>query len=333
MRTLYFNLLYVACLLACLAVVEVAKAGFAPRPEPELPPQAVEDVIAVPPKPKGVDLQVGEGDGEGDEYIYTEEACREHAAGQYRDICFHQLARQRAPTDLPGALGACDEIPPPRVKGDPDTLFECQSDVAELHAPSDLDAALAVCPSIPWRKWRDQCQFGISLAMRPSRPRWAFQNCDNAGKWHLFCRHDVNGEIAQSGDLEMAVAHCLATEGSLLKRSTCWHGISKYIGRVSIDDAFAACDRVPDAPEADGAQYYREQCYHGLGWAGAEQEGLGFMPTCARAAAFRDSCLLGIAYHERRLSIDNGLTACAEVVRADLKEQCEQMVREGSINQ
>ena len=55
---------------------------------------------------------------------------------QYRDICFHQLARQRADTDLDGGLAACGQISKKL------TEFECMSDVAELYAKNGRDKAL-----------------------------------------------------------------------------------------------------------------------------------------------------------------------------------------------
>lgn len=324
MRWLPFNLLYILCLSICLAGVEVAKASLEPRPEPTLPPQPVEDVIAIPPKPEGAEPVLGEG--EGDEYRYTEQACLAHEPGAYRDICFHQLARQRAYTDLPGALAACEQIPRPSEKDDRDTHGECMSDVAELFAPADRDAALAVCPTIARKKWRDQCVFGISLALSTLDSRWAFRNCDGAGKWRDFCRHDVNGEIAVV-NTDLALAHCAAEEGDLLRRKTCWHGIGKYIARVDVDAAFAACDRVPPGPD----NLYRENCIHGLGWGASETRGADFVPECARAGAEQPSCLLGIAYNLRRFDQDTALTLCDQVTRTDLQAQCRQMVSQGSI--
>ena len=106
-------------------------------------------------------------------------------------------------------------------------------------------------------KWRDQCVFGIALTYSVTDSPWAFRLCDQAGQWRDFCRHDVNGEIAVVNPT-LALEHCQAEEGDLLTRKTCWHGIGKYIARVDIDKAFAACEQVPSGP------HHRENCIHGL---------------------------------------------------------------------
>jgi len=322
--SLSFSILYTVCLIVCLGGVELLKAGWEPPPEPLPPPQPADEVIAIPPRPEGVREVVGENDG--DEYRYTEQKCLEHAPGQYRDICFHQLARQRAPTDLPGALNACDQIPAPQDREDRDTHFECRSDAAELHAPTDRQASMALCPEIPRKKWRDQCVFGIALALSTIDSRWAFQNCDGAGKWRDFCRHDVNGEIAQVNE-DLAFEHCYGIDGDFLVHKACWHGIGKYVARVDVDRAFDACGRVPLGPD----NKYRENCYHGLGWGAAESAEAAFVPQCARAGEQQDSCLLGVAYNLRRFDIDAGLQVCAGVKDPALHSQCVTFVEKGSI--
>lgn len=325
MTSTYFSLLYLLCLGLCLGAVELAKIGWEPPPEPPPPPQSVDEIVAIPPKPDGVREVVGGEDG--DSYRYTEQACLAHDPGQYRDICFHQLARQRAPTDLPGAQGACDQIPAPQGKDDRDTRYECQSDIAELHSPADRDAALAVCPAIPRKKWRDQCVFGIALALSTLDSPYAFQLCDDAGKWRDFCRHDVNGEIAQVNE-DLAFEHCHNIDGDFLVNKACWHGIGKYIARVSVDRAFAACERVPLGPD----DKYRENCYHGLGWGAAEKAGAGFVSSCGRAGPQQDSCLLGVAYNLRRFDVDAGLQVCSGVTDPTLYQQCVTFVEKGSLN-
>lgn len=316
-----FSLLYAACLLLCVGGIEAAKLSWEPPPEPLPPPQSVDEVIAIPPRPDGVREVSGDAS---DEYRYTEQKCLEHNPGQYRDICFHQLARQRAPTDLLGALSACAEIPAPQTPDDRDTRFECESDVAELHAPTDRQASLALCPEIPRKKWRDQCVFGIALALSTIDSPWAFQTCDDAGKWRDFCRHDVNGEIAQINE-SLAFEHCENIDGDFLVHKACWHGIGKYIARVDVDRAFAACERVPLGPN----NKYRENCYHGLGWGAAEQAGADFVASCDRSGPQKDSCLLGIAYNLRRFDIDAGLTVCGGVQDATLHQQCVTFVEQG----
>ena len=176
-------------------------------------------VISIPPKPKGVQKVT---DGEGDEVLYTEEGCL-NGPEQFRDICFHQLARQQAQTDLDGANQVCAKIASEEVQ------WECMADIAELYSPVDRDKALELCPSIERKKWRDQCVFGIALAYSTVDSLWAFRRCDDAGQWRDFCRHDVNGEIAVV-NVELALANCAKEEGDLLTRKTCWHGIGKYLG-------------------------------------------------------------------------------------------------------
>ena len=91
----------------------------------------VQRVISVPPKPKGVQEVVT---GDGDEVIYTEEGCLKQPE-QFQDICFHQLARQKALTDLVGASEMCQRV---QTK---DMVWECLADVAELYSPVDRDVA------------------------------------------------------------------------------------------------------------------------------------------------------------------------------------------------
>lgn len=312
---LLFGGIYAACLGLCLGAVELLRAEWQVEPPP--PPPLEEAVaIAVPPKPEGARPTTGQGD-EG--YRYTEEGCRKRE-GQLRDICFHQLAIQRSATDLEGGLAACALV------DERETQLECTSDVAEGYSRVDRDAALAVCPDIPKKKWRDQCVFGIALAWSQVDSPWAFRLCDDAGKWRDFCRHDVNGEIAQV-DVDLALQHCAAEEGDILRRKSCWHGIGKYIARLDVDGAFAACDRVPAGPDNS----YRENCIHGLGWGASEQAGAAFLPTCGRAGAEEDSCKLGVAYNLVRFDQTTAVAICEGVQRADLRDQCLRFTRTGTI--
>ncbi len=312
---LAFGALYAACLGACVGAVELLQATWLVTPPP---PPVVEDAvaIAVPPKPEGARPLQGAGD-EGPRY--TEEGCRARD-GQLRDICFHQLAIQRSSTDLDGGLAACEQI------AERDTRLECWSDVAEGYALADRDASLAVCPQIPKKKWRDQCVFGIALAWSTTDSPWAFRLCDKAGKWRDFCRHDVNGEIAVV-DVDLALEHCAAEEGDLLRRKTCWHGIGKYIARVDVGAAFAACDRVPAGPD----NLYRENCIHGLGWGASESAGAAFLSSCSRAGPEEDSCRLGVAYNLVRFDQTQALEVCAGVQRSDLRAQCNTFVTRGRL--
>ncbi|MBM76144.1 MAG: hypothetical protein CMK59_12145, partial [Proteobacteria bacterium] len=175
-------------------------------------------------------------------------------------------------------------------------------------------------------KWRDQCVFGIALSLSTIDSRWAFRTCDKAGQWRDFCRHDVNGEIAVV-DLELSLEHCHAEEGDILRRKTCWHGIGKYLARVDHDRAFNACERVPKGPQ----DLYVENCYHGLGWGASESIGLEFASKCDRSGAYKDSCLLGIAYNLRRFDVDQAISLCSDVKRPDLNQQCRAFVLNGRL--
>lgn len=317
MTTLPFSRLYACCLAVCFGAVEALRAGWEPEPPPPAPPQPVEQVaLAVPPRPEGVRPVQGSGD---DTFVYTEQKCVS-LDDRYRDICYHQLSRQRALTDLDGALDACARI------AEDDVSMECRADAAELHARVDRARSLDVCPAIARKKWRDQCVFGIAIALSHDDPAWAFRLCDDAGQWRNFCRHDVNGEISQF-DVDLALSHCAAEEGDLLMRKSCWHGIGKYVARVDVDGAFAACARVPLGPD----DLYRENCYHGLGWGAAETAGVGFVADCARAGEKADSCMLGVAYNLRRFDVDGALGICDRVGRADLHDQCVRFAREGRL--
>jgi hypothetical protein len=312
-----FLLLYLLCLGFSLGAVEALQLTWQASLPPPPPAAKVDEVIAVPPRPEGVRKVVGEGDVAD---RYTEAGCNK-LAGQYRDICFHQLARQQAPTDIDGGLQTCLKL------ASRASQHECEADVAELYAPTDRDRSLQVCPTIESKKWADQCVFGIALALTPIDPEYAFRTCDGSGQWRQFCRHDVNGEIAVV-DLELALSHCAAEEGELLQRKTCWHGIGKYIARVDVDRAFAACDRVPMGPDG----LYRENCFHGLGWGASEGAGLPFAARCSQAGEQRDSCLLGVAYNLVRFDKDAAAGLCAQVGRTDLRGQCERFVQRGSLN-
>ncbi len=306
--------LYSICLTVMLLSIHLLQWQFpALMPTVQSSPQRM---ISIPPKPKGVQEV---SDGEGDEVLYTEQACLE-GPEQFRDICFHQLARQRAQTDLTGANQVCAKI------SSEEMTWECMADIAELYSPTDREVSLALCPSIERKKWRDQCVFGIALAYSTSDSPWGFRLCDQAGQWRDFCRHDVNGEIAVV-NVELALANCAKEEGDLLTRKTCWHGIGKYLARVDVDAAFAACEQVPPGPN----NLYRENCIHGLGWGASETAEESFVATCTRAGKEKDSCLLGIAYNLRRFDIDRGLRICDKVEREDLHGQCRRFVSNGRL--
>lgn len=270
-------------------------------------------VVALPPKPEGASpAAVGEG------ARYSEADCRARPA-ELKAYCFKVLAQQRAPEDLEGALLACAELPLGELRE------ECHADVADLRAATDLSGASAVCAAMPPGRWADQCVFGLALRERPVDPRAAFVRCDGAGRFRDFCRHDVNGEIAVV-DLELALAHCAAEEGDLLTRKSCWHGLGKYLARVDVGRAFAACARVPRGPDG----LYRENCVHGLGWGAAESAGAAFAARCAEAGPERDSCVLGVAYNQRRFAPEAAVALCESAARADLRAACLRFVRQAS---
>lgn len=304
-----FALLYLLCLALCVGAVYGARAAQASMPEVEAVVELDQVAVAIPPKPEGA-ADAGAGDPDAEGTRYDEASCNRYQ-GDFRDVCYHALARQRAPRDLGGGLLACDEVKRRRLRQ------ECQADVAELHVPTDLEAARGVCPSIPTRKWRDQCYFGIAMALVNIDAREALSACDDAGIWRDFCRHDVLGEVSVF-DLEMVLETCAKEEGDLLTRKTCWHGIGKYIGRVDLPRAFAACERVPLGPD----KLYRENCVHGVGWAAGERLGDAGLSECRAAGPMEDSCRLGVAFQIMRSQPDMAVDICHSVSRGDLREHC-----------
>ena len=304
MNSLPFSLLYSMCLALCLGVVESLK--MVPVSAVVLKAMPIADVVAIPPRPQGVRPSVGQGEQ------VSELDCRSRT-GSLRDICFSELARSRAVTDLDGAILACSEV------NDGSRGMECVAAVAETHAPTDRQAALAVCPTISSKKWSDQCVFGIGLALAKIDPPWAYKQCAAAGMWRDFCRHDVNGEIALF-DLELALEHCASVTDGELATKSCWHGIGKYLGRVDTGRAQDACDRVP-------AGVNRDNCVHGLGWAGAERKGMQFVDVCSGLQVGADPCRLGVAYQQIRVNPAGAVQVCAQVVDKGFRLDCEQNVR------
>jgi hypothetical protein len=300
-----FLLLYLLCLGLCVSTVQGARAAMASQPEVEQLEESLGVAIAIPPKPEGELDRGASPDGEGT--LYDEATCDRYE-GDFRDVCYHALARQRAPRDLQGALMACEVVQRKRLRR------ECQADAAELHVRTDLAAARAVCPDIETRKWRDQCYFGIAMALIEIEPRQALAGCEDAGIWRDFCRHDVLGEVSVF-DLELVLEVCAREEGDLLTRKTCWHGIGKYIGRV---DTFAACERVPLGPQG----IYRENCVHGAGWAMGERFAAQGTAECGRAGKLEDSCRLGVAFQIERSQPEEAVGICRSVSRGDLRDHC-----------
>lgn len=301
-----FSVLYLACLGFCVGSVVGLKASASFDPSPESAAQSVADFIAIPPKPEGA-----EKPQEGDAPLHTWAACAARQ-GDFRDACFKALAWQKAERDVEQALKACAQVQ------DPDQSMECVSDVAELHTRTDRDRAEAICPTIAKKKWKDQCWFGLGLAWSTQDFEYARGNCEKAGMWRDFCRHDVNGEIAQV-DPANALAWCKEEEGTLLQRKTCFHGLGKYIGRTAPDEAISICDQVPESEPL-----YKENCVHGLGWAVAEKrESHAAVSFCEGLASHSDSCFLGLSAHTKRLDPSAALILCGRVGREDLRARCE----------
>ncbi len=302
-----FALLYLLCLGVCLGTLQLIRVAHAARPAPPEPVPIAGVAMALPPKP---DVSPPDLAGDGQETRYDEATCETYE-GDFRDACYEALARQRALRDLPGALLACAEIGRERLR------WECEADVAGVHAASDLEAARAVCPTLRQPAWRDQCYFGIAMTLVEGEPPLALATCDDAGRWRDFCRHDVLGETAVV-DLGFVLAECGREQGDLLTRKTCWHGIGKYIGRQDLDAALEACRQVPLGPD----DLYRENCIHGAGWAAGERLGIAGAERCSGAGEQRDSCLLGVAFQQRRLQPDGAVALCHEAGRADLRDHC-----------
>jgi hypothetical protein len=301
-----FSALYLACLGFCVGSILGLKAN-ARVAEPRVAKaQIIADFIAIPPKPEGV-----ERPKEGDAPLHSWKGC-EKREGDFRDACFKALAWQRAERDVEGALKACEQVK------DQDQAFECIADVAELHTRTDRQRAEAICPSIPKKKWKDQCWFGIGLAWSIHDTEYARATCENAGMWRDFCRHDVNGEIAQVDALD-ALNWCNKEEGSPLQRKTCFHGLGKYLGRSQPEEAIAICEVVPS-----NNPLYAENCFHGLGWAVAEKQGdAESIAFCSALRRNQDSCFLGLSAHAKRLSPVQSLALCERVEREDLRDRCE----------
>jgi len=305
MESLRFSVLYAVCLGVCLASVTALKAHAEVLPT-SLAPQPIEAFIAVPPKPEGTSKDRGEGEAP----LHTWEGC-EARTGDFRDACFKALAWQRAERDVDGALEACGQVI------DSDQGHECVADVAELHSLTDRVRSESICPTIPKKKWADQCWFGIALAWSTEDFAYARASCGNAGMWREFCRHDVNGEIAQV-DAQNALDWCKLEEGEALQRKTCFHGLGKYLGRTEPLEAIGLCQQVP-AHEP----LYQENCFHGLGWAVAEkrseEETAQF---CEGLPQNQDSCFMGLSAHAKRLNPERAYEHCQRVGRADLRERC-----------
>ena len=308
MGNVRFSFLYLLCLGFCLGSVSALQAN-ADLPDSSLLEEFERaQAIAIPPKPDGAKPST---DSEGDTPLIWEN-CAERESVDFRDACFGMLAIQRAERDLRGAIEACEAI------GEAQLLAECVGDVAGLHTRIDRSAAEGLCPTIQKRRWHDQCWFNIALAWSQHDFVYARDTCSKAGMWTDFCRHDVNGEIAQvdSGD---ALAWCKREEGTALQRKTCFHGLGKYLGRTNPSAAVGLCGRVPDHNAL-----YPENCFHGVGWAVAEKQSVSSSRSfCMALSAYRDSCMMGVSAHAKRLDKAESYRLCADVQRTDLRGRCE----------
>lgn len=311
MRDLPFFLLFLvvyAVLLGGRFVLdgEAAEAERAARAEVA----PAEGVMALPPKPEGVERQA-EGDGGPGQARLTPERCGSMAPA-VRDVCWQSLARQTATTDPEHALDWCGRV----VDGE--LALECRADVAETIAPRDRGFAEGVCATIDAVKWRGQCHFGIGLALAEIDSAYALGRCEQAEAFRDFCRHDVVGEVALV-DLEAAVAFCAREEGDVLTRKTCWHGIGKYLARRDFGEAAAACRR--STPEWVG------NCFHGVGWGAAERDPDGTLAACDALPDVRDNCRQGVGHQLKRGDPERAVAVCESIGTEAIRARCLAFVR------
>lgn len=307
MRSLPFTLLFLTCLAALLGVrfwlEPLAKAAAELAAEERTP----EGVLALPPKPEGLDLEPGAEDGAAaGQALLTLAAC-EQMAPDVRDVCYQALARQSAARDPRGALQVCKRIQENELE------LECNADVAEAVAPLDRVVADEICRDIPVMKWRGQCHFGMGLALAEIDAPYALDRCEYSETFRDFCRHDVVGEVALV-DIEAAIAFCAKEEGDTLTRKTCWHGVGKYVARRDFGEASAACDRSTEA--------WRGNCYHGVGWGGAERDVDATLAACAALAAYVDNCRQGVAHQLKRFDPARGIALCESIGTPSIRERC-----------
>ncbi len=305
MRALPFTLLVVACFCALLAL-RFALDPLAERVKAVIAPQAVaEAVLAVPPKPEGLEAPAA-AEGSGPGALLTREAC-DGMAEAVRATCYQALARQTAARDPEGALAVCARI------ADEDLRLECHSDVAEAAAPVDRAAAEQICAAIPRVKWRGQCHFGMGLALAELDPPDALGRCEKAEIFRDFCRHDVVGEVALVA-LEPAVAFCAREEGDDLTRKTCWHGVGKYLARRDAREAAAACGGATEA--------WRGNCFHGVGWGAAERDADAALAACGGFAGYADNCRAGVAYQLKRFDPERAVSLCESIGSERVRARC-----------
>lgn len=313
MRPLPFTLLCVAWLVVLLGILQVLPVWIDAEARAAAEATPREAAMAVPPKPLGAepDLPAGPGSGSGGQARLTEATCAAMASG-VRDVCWQALARQGATRDPEGALLICKKVT------DGELEQECEADVAETVAPQDRAFSERVCVGIPTIKWRGQCHFGIGLALAEIDARYAMGRCDHAEAFLRFCRHDVVGEVALE-DTPAAIALCAEEQGDTLTRSTCWHGIGKYLARRDVNEARAACDVSTES--------WRNNCYHGLGWGGAERDPDATLAACGSMGAYADSCRQGVAHQLKRGDPARAIALCESIGTDWIRERCLNFVR------
>lgn len=306
MRTPPFVLLCLVCFGALLGLrfwLEPLAARVADAfAEQGGPPDAV---MALPPKPEGMERAAGEG-GTGGQALLTLAACEEMAK-DVRDVCLQALARQSAARDPENAVSVCVRVE------DTELREECKADVAEAAAPVDRAAAEAICGTLTTVKWRGQCHFGMGLALAETDIPYAIGRCEHAEAFRDFCRHDVIGEAALV-DLEGAVAVCAKEEGDTLTRKTCWHGIGKYVARRDAAEAAAACAR--STPQ------WRGNCFHGVGWGAAERDPDATLAFCDRQGDHADNCRQGVAHQLKRFDPTRAVALCESIGTSSIRERC-----------
>lgn len=303
-----FPAYYAVSLVLLLGTVQVAQAYHRAAPAVHATPSGPAAAVMEPPPKPGVEPSTsGHGGGApGEQPVFTLERCQ-RLEGDVADACYGEVARNKAAKDPDAGLSACSHIL------DAELRLKCVADVAEDHAVIEVAWSRATCETIPSKKWRDQCVFGISNAFALVDPTFALRNCEDAGQWKPFCRHDVNGERA-TVDPEAAMAYCAALPVNL--QNTCWHGIGKYIGRNDEAAAAAWCSKVPTDHD------FRGQCFHGLGWAAAEKDGVAAIDRCDGYADQRDSCVLGVAYEQWRYDPESAARLCERAGADEEKRRC-----------
>ncbi len=306
MRSIPFTLLVVFC-IATLLGVRFLLEPFASVAADVVAAASPDGVMALPPKPEGLDARPAGEDGEGEgQALLTPDACAAMAP-DVQDVCFQALARQQAPRDPRGALQICERI------RDEELLLECEADIAEAIAPIDRAVAEEICTRIPVMKWRGQCHFGMGLALAEIDPVYAMGRCEQSEAFRDFCRHDVVGEIALE-NVELAVPFCAREEGDTLTRKTCWHGIGKYLARRSFDEAGAACARSTES--------WRGNCWHGVGWGAAERDPDATLAACAKVETYADNCRQGVAHQLKRFDPARGVALCESIATSAIRERC-----------